>query len=122
MNIISFSWTKDSFLANRKTKTRREWSDDYARKFHVYDCCRAYDKQPRFGGQQIGMIQVRSLAYEDISTMANSDYEFEGFAYLEERGLKIWGKEPRRAFEDWRKKGGWYWVLGFKKLNVLDVL
>lgn len=119
MMVISFAWTTDAFLANRKIKTRREWNDQYAKKFHVYDCCRAYDRQPRFGGRQIGMIQVRSLAYEDISTMPNEDYEKEGFLYMEEQGLKIWGKEPHQAFEDWRNEGGYYWVLGFKKLNTL---
>ena len=119
MMVISFAWTSEAFKAGRKVKTRREWSDDYAQKFHIGDCCKAYDKQPRFGGQQIGMLQVRSLAYEDISIMPESDYEAEGFLYMEEQGLKIWGKDPRQAFEDWRNKGGWYWVLGFKKLNIL---
>ena len=113
MKIISFNWTKDSFLAGRKTKTRREWTDTYANKFKVGETCQAYDKQPQYGGMKIGELIVESLTYEDISTMPDSDYELEGFLYMEERGLKIWGKDPRQAFDDWRNKGGMYWVLWF---------
>lgn len=113
MMIISFAWTSESFKAGRKTKTRREWTPEYASRFRIGDLCKAYDKQPRFGGKQIGELIVESLTYEDIDTMPDSDYELEGFAYLEEQDLKIWGKDPWKAFEDWRNEGGWYWLLWF---------
>lgn len=113
MMIISFAWTSEAFKAGRKTKTRREWTEDYANRFKIGDICKAYDRQPRFGGKQIGELIVESLTYEDIRLMPDSDYELEGFAYLEEQGLKIWNKHPREAFEDWRNEGGFYWVLHF---------
>lgn len=113
MMIVSFAWTSESFKAGRKTKTRREWTPEYASRFYVGDLCKAYDWQPRFKGKQIGELIVESLTYEDISTMSDSDYQLEGFAYLEEQGLKIWGKNPRQAFDDWRDEGGYYWVLWF---------
>lgn len=119
MMIISFSWTTDAFLADRKTVTRREWTTDYAKRFKPRDICKAYDKQPRFGGKQIGLIKVRSLTYENIKAMPNSDFENEGFAYMEEQGLKIWKKSPRHAFKDWRNDGGMYWVLRFGKVDAV---
>lgn len=119
MMIISFAWTTDAFLANRKTVTRRKWTPYYAKRFKVGDICKAYDKQSRFGGKQIGLIKIMSLTYEDIKTMPNHDYENEGFQYMIERGLKIWGKPPRQAFEDWRNDGGWYWVLRFNKVDAI---
>ncbi len=51
--------------------------------------------------------------------MPDDDWEEEGFAFMEDQGLKIWGKHPRDAFEDWRKEGGWYWVLRF---NIKEVV
>lgn len=116
--IISFSWTTDAFLATRKSVTRRKWTTNYAKRFKVGDICKAYDKQPRFAGKQIGFLKARSLTYEDIETMPDEDYENEGFQYMEEQGLKIWGKHPRQAFEDWRNEGGMYWVLRFGKMEA----
>lgn len=33
--IVSFAWTTGAFLAGRKSRTRREWDDAYARRFNV---------------------------------------------------------------------------------------
>lgn len=116
MMIISFAWTTDSFLANRKDVTRRTWTPVYARRFKEGDLCKAYDKQPRFGGKQIGVITVlRDPYWEHISLMPDSDFECEGFAYMAEKGLKIWRKEPRDAFEEWRHQDAYFWVLRFEK-------
>ena len=115
--IISFSWTTDAFIAGRKSVTRREWTHGYAKRFKPGQICKAYDRQPRFGGKEIGKIKILSLTYEDIRTMPDSDYENEGFQYMEEQGIKIWNKNPRVAFDDWRSEGGWYWVLRFKKIK-----
>lgn len=89
----------------------------YAKRFKPRNICQAYDKQARFGGKRIGHLQVNSLAWEDITTMPDDEYENEGFKFMEEQGLKIWNKPPREAFEDWRKEGGWYWVLRFNKIK-----
>ena len=36
---------------------------------------------------------------------------------MEENGIKIWGKEPRQAFEEWRAEGGCYWVVDLEKVE-----
>ena len=116
MKIISFAWTTDAFLAGRKTKTRRTWSWKYAQRFKPGDICKAYDRQPRFGGKPIGFIKIVSINNEDISLMPDNDFELEGFKYMEEKGLKIWGENPRDAFNNWREDGGDYWVVLFEKI------
>lgn len=116
--IISFAWTTDAFIAGRKTKTRRQWTSNYVKRFKIGDICKAYDRQPRFGGKQIGLIQLLKDPYwQHISDMPDSDFEAEGFAYMEEQGIEIWGKDARQAFEDWRCGDGYYWVTEFKKLD-----
>lgn len=114
--IISFAWTTPAIVAKRKTVTRREWNDKYAKRFKVGDICQPYDKNPMYGGKPIKdrMIRIVSVKKEDIKTMPNQDFEHEGFAYLEEQGLTIWGKPPRKAFEEWREEGGIYWVVRFE--------
>lgn len=39
MNIISFAWTTEALLCGQKSVTRRDWSDNYAAKFHVSARC-----------------------------------------------------------------------------------
>lgn len=52
--------------------------------------------------------------------MPDEDYEKEGFAYLEEQGLTIFGDTPRRAFDSWRENSDQtYWVIDFKLENQL---
>lgn len=116
MMVVSFSWLTPSFIADRKSVTRRQWTPEYAKRFKPRDICQGYDKQPRFGGKRIGLFDVNSLTWEDISDMPQTDYEAEGFKFMEEQGLKIWNKSPRVAFDVWRDDGGWYWVLRFKKV------
>jgi len=118
MMIISFAWTTDAFKAGRKNVTRRTWTPAYAKKIKPRQICKAYDKQPRFGGKQIGIIKILSKTWEDILTMLDEDYENEGFKYMEEQGKKIWNKHPRQAFEEWREAGGWYWVVRFDILLI----
>lgn len=117
MMIISFSWLAEAFKAARKDVTRRTWTPEYAKRVKPRKICQAYDKQPRFGGKRIGYIHVNSLTWEDISDMPDPDFENEGFKFMEEQGLNIWGKPPRQAFEDWRDEGGMYWVLRFNKVE-----
>jgi hypothetical protein len=119
MMIISFSWTSDAFKAGRKSKTRRQWTIEYAKRFKVGDICKAYNKQPRFGGKQIGLLKIISKTYEIISDMPDSDFETEGFAYMQEQGLKIWNQEPEDAFWNWQHptEDEWYWVIEFEKIK-----
>ena len=82
MKIVSFAWTSPALVAGRKTVTRRDWNDDYARRFKAGDLVAAYNRQPRHRGEQIATIRIVSVAKEPLSTMPDSDYEGEGFAFL----------------------------------------
>jgi len=51
--------------------------------------------------------------------MPDEDYEREGFKFMEENGVKIWGKEPRQAFEDWRETDDTLWVVDFEIKSII---
>jgi hypothetical protein len=107
-----------------KTRTRRRWDDKYAHRLiagiprgKIHD---AYDRNPRFGGKKIGTFIIVSMKKEHMSTMPDEDYETEGFKFMEEDGIKIWGKEPRQAFEDWKKTDETLWVVDFEIKSILN--
>ena len=122
MKIISFAWTTPAFLAGRKTRTRRDWSDDYAKRFHVGDVCQAWDHVPRVkGAKRVGTLRITGLKKEDLREMPDEDFEKEGFAYLEETGFKIWDMDAREAFGEWKLNADiqdeptMMWVVDFEK-------
>lgn len=117
MMIMAFQHTTPAMLAGRKSRTRRELKEAHAKKFYVGMICAAYDKSPRVGGKKVAEIRITGIKKEDISLMPSEDYEKEGFAYLEEQGLIIWGKHPLNAFQDWRDAGGEYTVVDFELLK-----
>lgn len=119
MKIIAFDWTKPAVEAGRKHRTRRSWPDKYAKRFKAGDICQSYDKSPHYGGQRFGHIRITAIKKEDISIMPDEDFEKEGFKFMEEQGIKIWGKEPRQAFEDWRAEGGMYWIVDFVRVELI---
>ena len=115
--IVSYAWTTQPFLVGRKSRTRRQWNERHARQVVPgKTMIQAYDKIPIAGGKQIGLAKAVAIKYEDVSLMPDEDYEKEGFAYMEEKGLTIWGEQPRYAFDEWRRTGGMYWVLDFEKI------
>ena len=115
MRIISFAWTTPALLAGRKTCTRREWDDGYARRFHAGDLIAAYDKSPRSGGKQVATIRLTSNPYKALtSDMPDSDWEAEGFAYLTEIGAKVNGHTPRELWDDWHRRPVTLWVVRFE--------
>lgn len=115
--IVSFSWTTPALLAGRKTRTRRQWDEKYAARFHVGDVCQAYDKGPRNGGKRVGYIKITGMKRENVALMPEEDFEKEGFAYLEEQGFTLWEKPARKAFDDWIDTGKEYLVVDFEKLD-----
>jgi hypothetical protein len=122
--IVSFAWTTGAFRVRRKTRTRRHWDDRYANIFvkgipqgRVHD---AYDRQPRFGGKKIGTFMITSMKKEHMSKMPDEDYEREGFKFMEENRIKIWDKESRQAFEDWKNDDKTPWVVDFQIKSVIQ--
>lgn len=124
MRYISFAWMTPALLARRKTCTRRVWSDQFRAQFHIGDQVRAFDRQPRFGGKAVALVRlIREPYLEHIGDMPDSDYEAEGFAYLNEHlekvNIKRYGTFTRAAFDHWRKRGGYYYVVRFELVKAL---
>ncbi len=126
--IISFAWTSAPLIAGHKTVTRRDWTDNYASQFKAGMLVDAYDRQPRFKGKKIALIQLQTdpilMANED---MPDEDYEAEGFGYLAEhpelipKSFQIRpGETMLDRFNLWRYGDtGLMWVLRFKLLEVI---
>jgi hypothetical protein len=124
VKIISFAWTSAPLLAGRKTVTRRNWNPRHARRFHAGDLIAAYDRQPRFRGRQIATIRLTAEPYlERFSDLQDSEWEAEGFAYLEEQGINDSdGWSPEDIWHTWKRADpdvAW-WVVRFELVNVLD--
>jgi len=84
MAIVSFSLTKDEFLAGIKTVTRRDWSDRHLDRWQafwdsdklVHD---AWDKIPIAGGTPIGKFRLTARPYrERLKDMPLDDLLNEG--------------------------------------------
>lgn len=123
MKAISFAWTTAAFQARRKTVTRREWKDDYARSFKKNEIVAALNKVYRAGGRRIGLIRLTCDPYkESESLMPDSDYEAEGYAFLDEhpefKPVQWHDVNLREKFEQDRCLGLEVWVVRFEILSV----
>ena len=123
MIIISFGWTSAAFLARAKTVTRRDWKPAHVKKFKGGTLAAAYDKDPRYGGKQIGVIQItEDVEYELMADMPDTDYQAEGFAYLHEHPELVPASMPidisREGFEAWRNSGGSKAVVRFEIISL----
>ena len=106
MNIISFAWTTAQLLEGKKTVTRREWSDDYAKRFKIGDRVCAYNKNPRNGGKKVAVIRITSIYKEWLHDMPESDVEAEGGRW-----------ENRKAFIEAQGGDQEMWVIRFQVLS-----
>jgi hypothetical protein len=120
---ISFSWTSAALLAGRKTVTRRDWDDAYARRFRKGMEVTAYDRLPRNGGKPIARLRLTADAtYEADALAPDSDWEAEGFGYFQSHdGARLSnGRDVSRlGFNTWRQAGGSSWVVRFEVLDDL---
>ena len=125
--IISFAWTTAALLAGRKTVTRRQWSRAYAARFYRGMIVDAYDRQPRYGGKRIAVIQLTHVPiYQLDADMQDADFEGEGFAFMAEHPELIpaaFKMQPHETMLDrfnlWRESGGSSWVIRFKLVQVI---
>ncbi|EMO84353.1 hypothetical protein [Leptospira santarosai] len=128
MKIISFGYTTAPLLAGRKTITRREWKDEYALKFRPGEIIQAYDKSPRYGGKKIGELKISWIVKLYLGNMPDSDYEAEGFAWLDENPefihknfiLKDGTTDMWKYFRMWRMSGKVSWAIKFEPVNLLS--
>lgn len=118
--IISFAWTTPALLADRKHCTRREWQEDYARRFKADELVQAWDHQPRTRkGKKVADIRLITAPYwQSLADMPDADYEDEGFAFFEEHPDLLPATHgpmgmSRDYFDAWKLDGGGMWVLRF---------
>jgi hypothetical protein len=97
--ILAFSKTTEALLAGRKSVTRREWGDRHyenvKRKFDDATAkgepfhMQAWSASPHRGGKQIGKVVITSLTREPTRDIPDSDWEAEGFEYMEHNGIDV---------------------------------
>jgi hypothetical protein len=117
---ISFAYTSPPLLAGRKRRTNRDWSADYAQRFHAGDRVTASNHSFRVGGFHIADIKLTAdPVLESMLDMTDQDYEDEGLAYLAEHPevAAMWGLSPEQvsfeAFCRWRLSDYDMWVVRF---------
>lgn len=119
MRAISFAWTTPALVAGRKTVTRREWKLRYAQSWHEGDVAAAWDKQPRFkGARRVAVIRLTAdPRIENTRDLPEADWENEGFAYLEERGLLVDGHSAGFMWRGWKILPRDFWVVRFELVD-----
>ncbi len=123
---LSFGYTWPAAVALRKTKTRRFWKPVHAKKFREGMSLCGIDKDRRAGGVQILRLTLLKVPYlQPISEMPDSDYEAEGFSYLNENKRLVPNCMPYdvswEGFESWRRSGVTPYVVEFKVEEVLPI-
>lgn len=118
--IISFNWTSLALLAGEKSVTRRDWKWQHRDRIRDGDVLDAWDFSPRVKGRPIGKIRVLSIDRQPISEMPDSDYEAEGFAYIQSRygGYTT----SRESFKAWRESPIKLFVVRFEPVEMHDWL
>jgi uncharacterized protein YqfB (UPF0267 family) len=96
VKIISFAWTTPQLLAGKKTVTRRDWSDKYARQFRAGDLVQVYDKSPRAGGKRVAVIEIKSIKLEGLDALRLAVY---GPQEMINEGFP--GRDPREFAADY---------------------
>ena len=123
MQIISFAWTTPALLAQAKDRTRRGWTADYARRFHVCMNCQGFDKGARNGGRGVAIVQLTQDPYlERTGKMTEEDYAGEGFLWMEQNHYTMRGQHPREYFEKWKATNEMLYVVHFQILRVIEHL
>ena len=122
MRIISFAWTTPALVTSNKTVTRREWDDNYARRFNKSDFIQAYDKNPRIGGKQVAIIQLTTKPYKEWSNLASMiEWRNEGFEYLASIDARCNGFSPIEIWTDWHDNPRYLWVVRFQLVSLTNI-
>lgn len=85
--LVSFGWTVDRLETGIKIVTRRKWKDNHTQKFiKAFNKglrVKAFDKDQRYGGHQIGWLRLTQEPYrERLADMPEADVIAEGFPEL----------------------------------------
>lgn len=121
MKIISFAWTTPALLAGVKTVTRRQWAPRHAEAYRAGDLIAAYDRSPRYRGHQVAVIRLTKDVYPEPSDLVpESDWEAEGFAWMQERALYVDGVSPQILWRSWKLHPKDFFVVRFELVEVLS--
>jgi hypothetical protein len=123
--ILSFGWTWPAFVARAKRVTRREWDDNYRKRWTPGQHFDAYDRSPRFGGKHIGTGQATSIVFKLLASMPDTDYVAEGFQWFHAHqhlippsGRRMFGDCSKTSFDLWRGEGGKVFVVRFEIVDI----
>jgi len=119
---ISMAHTTPAVVAKAKSKTRRTWKEDYARKFKAGDILDATSMQYRFGGVHIADIQLKEPPYlENIGDWEGREeilYEEEGFKFLDDPNIMPEHAPLLKLAKIWIGSNADFWVIEFDTLKV----
>lgn len=125
--IVSFAWTTPALLAGAKTVTRRDWDDDYARRFSAGELITAFNRSPRHKGEPIATLRVVSVTLERAAEAPDSDWEAEGFEWFTRHPQALPKSGPFADLQSvswesycaWRRYGDVDWVFRFEVVRLL---
>jgi len=121
MNSISYAWTTEAVKAQAKTCTRRNWTQEYALRFHEGKKVLALNRNYRYGGTPFGMVQLTTDPYRQrTGDMTEQDYADEGLLWMESQGLLIRKITPRQFFDNWKEENLMLYVVRFKILEIFE--
>lgn len=118
---LSFAWTTPALVAGRKSCTRRDWDAGYARRFPGGAIVTALNRQRRHGGKPVAAIRILRAPYlESTAEAPDSDYQAEGFDYLETLGVKVDKMAPRVLWRVWHhpSMARPMWVVRFELVEL----
>jgi hypothetical protein len=123
MREISMAYVTPAFVAEKKCVTRRDWKDTYAKSFEEGEHLAVFDRQKRFGGEQIGEMELAEKPYkENLSAWAGREeelYEMEGFAFMEDKNIVPQHAPLLKLAYTWVEMAQDMWVVPFNTLKVL---
>ncbi len=123
--IISFGETTPALLAGAKTVTRRHWTDSHARHFKRLMRVDAWNTTPRNVKGNPHKIATIVLTEDPVSEstlmLPGKDWDAEGFAYMVEHGLTVFGEHPSDLWREWRTgKPQHFYVVRFEVVEYLE--
>jgi len=116
---ISFAWTTDAVILEKKWRTRRNWARSHAMKFREGQVVDFWDKSPRIHGQNMGQIKLLSSPYlQRAGKMTDEDYDAEGLEWMQKNYILIGDEQAKDFFERWKKENLLLYVIEFKLLYL----
>ncbi len=129
MRILTFGMTRQAFLAGHKSVTRRKWAPRQIAQWKaelakpVPFLVQAYDKSARHSGKQIAKLKILSVEQEDNRNIPFSDWQAEGFEYMDKHGLSLKpGMSCRQLWDEWDQllPSDVQTVIRFELVNVTE--